>query len=241
MDDRFEAWFLATGADNGTVNSRASNLKRIEAAYGSLDDHFAADSLTDLIMEFTYSTQDARESRPNPTRLPISGDFYNNLSMYRSALNRYRLFKSEDRGDVLPLLQDPATSRATTELETERTFSLEKDLQAALRAHISQLEPGLVVIDGGAERSVASGRIDILGRDATGTTVVIELKAVKAPRDAVAQILAYMGDIMAETAAPVRGILVAPDFDAKAIAAASMVPSLALHTYAFTFSFTRLP
>lgn len=241
MDDRFEAWFLATGADNGTVVSRASNLKRIEAAYGSLDDHFVADGLTGLISEFTYSTQDARASRPNPTRLPITGDFYNNLSMYRSALNRYRQFRSEDRGDIPPLPHDADVLVPNAESSTERTFSLEKDLESALRKHIDQLESGLTVIDGGMQRKVPSGFIDILARDAAGTTVVIELKAVKAPRDAVAQVLAYMGDIMAETAAPVRGILVAPDFDAKAIAAASMVPSLFLHTYAFTFSFTRLP
>lgn len=126
------------------------------------------------------------------------------------------------------------------EPEDERTFSLEKDLQAALRASITQLEAGLSVIDGGSERSVPSGRIDILARDQAGAVVVIELKAVKAPRDAVAQVLAYMGDIQAEMGGSVRGILVAPSFDTRAVSASRVVPTLSLCTYHFSFSFAKL-
>ena len=114
---------------------------------------------------------------------------------------------------------------------------MEKDLESALRVHIDQLEPGLAIIDGGTQRNVASGRIDILARDKAGQTVVIELKAVRAPRDAVAQVLAYMGDIQAESGGDVRGILVAPDFDPRATSAARMVPGLRLIRYRFTFAF----
>ena len=121
--------------------------------------------------------------------------------------------------------------------EAEQTFTLERDLQSALRRSITQLDAGLTVIDGGVERSVASGRIDILAEDMTGAKVVIELKAVKAPRDAVAQVLAYMGDIQEESGGEVRGILVAPDFDPRAVSAARMVPTLNLVTYGFSFTF----
>jgi hypothetical protein len=38
-----------------------------------------------------------------------------------------------------------------------------------------QLEPGLMIIDDGAERSVESGFIDITALDASGAAVVIEL------------------------------------------------------------------
>ncbi|WP_205619235.1 endonuclease NucS domain-containing protein [Neomegalonema perideroedes] len=133
-----------------------------------------------------------------------------------------------------------APVEAADSAETEQTFSMERDLQAALRRSIAQLEPGLTIVDGGAERSVASGRIDILARDASGALVVIELKAVKAPRDAVAQILAYMGDLQEEEGGALRGILVAPDYDARAVSAARMVPALKLVTYGFSFSFTPL-
>jgi len=76
----------------------------------------------------------------------------------------------------------------------ETTFGLERDLQAALRKNIDQLEPGLSITDGGKEKQVASGRVDITAQDKQGSTVVIELKAGTADRETVGQILGYMGD-----------------------------------------------
>ncbi len=67
-------------------------------------------------------------------------------------------------------------------------------MQAALRIEIAQLEPNLTIADDGAERSVNSGFIDITARDASGATVVVELKAGAAGQRAIAQILSYMGD-----------------------------------------------
>lgn len=125
-------------------------------------------------------------------------------------------------------------------LSEGRVFSMERDLQIALRQSIGQLESGLVILDGGAEKIVPSGRIDIFASDADGTPVVIELKAVRAQRDAVAQILAYMGDVLTEKdGGTVRGLLVAPEFDAKAVAAAKMVPTLSLVSYSFSFLFEK--
>ena len=117
-------------------------------------------------------------------------------------------------------------------------MGLERDLQAALRIDIKQLESGLTIIDDGAERSVDSGFIHITARDASGTTVVIELKAGEANQRAIAQILSYMGDVAAEEEnIKVRGILVASDFDSKAKAAARMVPYLVLRKYNVRFNF----
>jgi endonuclease len=72
----------------------------------------------------------------------------------------------------------------------ETTFGLERDLQEWLRRNIADLEHGLLITDEGRERKVASGFIDITGRDRDGTAVVIELKAGAADRDAIGQILA---------------------------------------------------
>jgi RecB family endonuclease NucS len=112
-------------------------------------------------------------------------------------------------------------------------------MQAALRIEIGQLEPGLVIIDDGAERSVDSGFIDITARDVDGATVVIELKAGAAGQRAIAQILTYMGDVAAEDDnMKVRGILVASEFDSRAKAAARMVPNLVLRKYSVRFTFS---
>ena len=83
----------------------------------------------------------------------------------------------------------------------------------------------------------SSGFIDITAKATDGFVVVIELKAGTARRDAIGQILSYMGDIAAEESNQVRGILVAGDFDNKARAAARVVTSLSLRRYRVSFEF----
>lgn len=171
-------------------------------------------------------------------KLEIAGNLRNNLASYKSAVQKYARFRQDVELEAArPALAAPLQAEAEI-ADFERTFSLERDLQAALRHSIAQLEPGLSIVDGGSEHTVPSGRIDILAEDESGTRVVIELKAVRAPRDVVAQTLAYMGDIQQQTNGSVRGILVAPEFDPRAISAARVVPLLKLMTYAFSFSFT---
>ena len=62
-------------------------------------------------------------------------------------------------------------------------------------------------------------------------------KAGTARRDAIGQILSYMGDIAAEESNQVRGILVADDFDNKARSAARVVTSLSQRRYRVSFEF----
>jgi len=88
----------------------------------------------------------------------------------------------------------------------DASFGLERDLQLALRRNIEQLEAGLSIIDGDREQTVPSGRIDITARDERGITVLIELKAASADRDAVGQILSYVGDVL-DREPEVRGII----------------------------------
>jgi hypothetical protein len=117
------------------------------------------------------------------------------------------------------------------------TFGLEKDLQSALRGKIDQLEDGLEIIDGGKERTVKSGRIDITAKDRNGSIVVIELKAGEAGRDAIGQVLSYMGDLGVEEKAPIRGFLIAGTFSTSAVSASLAIPNLQLKKYQFHFTF----
>ncbi len=116
-------------------------------------------------------------------------------------------------------------------------FGLERDLQRALRNNISQLEPGLKVVDGGTERTVEAGRIDVTAEDTQGDLVVIELKAGTAQPESIAQLLSYMGSIDDDQGRPVRGILVAHDFHPRLVMAARAVPNISLKAYSFQFSF----
>jgi RecB family endonuclease NucS len=110
-------------------------------------------------------------------------------------------------------------------------------MQTALRAHLDQLEAGLVAIDGGVERKVEGGFIDILAKDRRGVTTVIELKADVGKPAVIAQTLAYMSCIAEETQQTVRGIIVASDFDARVALAARAVPNLTLRRYKYRFDF----
>jgi hypothetical protein len=137
------------------------------------------------------------------------------------------------------LLNEESTGGIVTEQVEEAirtTFGIERDLQNALRNNIEQLEAGLKIADDGKELSVNSGRIDITAEDRNGATVGIELKAGEADRDAIGQILAYMGDI-SDSKKVLRGILIAGDFSQRAIAAARMLPNVQLRKYSFSFNF----
>lgn len=61
-----------------------------------------------------------------------------------------------------------------------RLFRYERELQEAIRQQLTKVEPGLVEADGGRERLVATGKIDIVALDLAGRFVVIELKVAHA-------------------------------------------------------------
>ena len=214
---------------------------RVEECYGDLDEHYDSDQLSQVIDELKYSTDDERRNKPNPSRIPFNGNTRNNLSSYRNAVERYCKFRREtqdaDDGSRIRTTQQGEGMKESA-ADRGQLVALERDLQVALRRAIEQLEPGLEIIDDGAERSVASGFIDITARDARGALVVVELKTGTARQGAVAQVLSYMGDIVDEEPdLAVRGILVAGDFDKKARSAARVVPNLSLRSYRVSFEF----
>lgn len=119
----------------------------------------------------------------------------------------------------------------------ETTFGLERDLQIALRSNIGQLEEGLKIIDEGKEQTTEAGRIDITAEDKEGIIAVIELKAGAATPACITQILSYMGALSEAKQKPIRGILIAGDFQSRVVFAARAVPNLQLKKYSFRFSF----
>ncbi len=121
--------------------------------------------------------------------------------------------------------------------DSPSSFALERDLQRTLRGNIEQLEPGLKITDGGTERTIDAGRIDITAEDGDGNIVVIELKAGTAGMDSIGQILSYMGSIESPEGKDVRGILVAYDFDRRLVLATNAAPNVSLKAYSVQFTF----
>lgn len=118
-------------------------------------------------------------------------------------------------------------------------FGLERDMQQAIRQNISQLDPDLRIVDGGKERHVAAGFIDILAEDGDSSLVVIELKSGKAPDDVVTQVLAYVGSLLAEDSSrPVRAVVIAREFSER-VRHAARAASIELYTYGYSFAFSR--
>jgi len=233
-EDAYRAWLAQRYTNSAVAGSRLANCRTVEKHRGDLDPQFNSDRLVSLLEALKYTKGDEKSGRPNSSKIPINGNIYNGLATYKNAVGLYKLFRESMDGVGAPELADPASRDGATQ-----RIGLERDLQAALRARIEQLEAGLVIIDNGYERSVASGLIDITAKDASGAVVVIELKAGSTGARAVSQILSYMGDVSEEEAgAPVRGIVVASDFDHRAQAAARMVPKLRLYRYEVSFSFS---
>jgi RecB family endonuclease NucS len=138
---------------------------------------------------------------------------------------------------VEEIIEEEENDTEDTEEAIEITFSLERDLQAALRKNIETLEQGLKIIDGGKERNTVAGRIDITAQDKSNKIVVIELKAIEAKPDVIAQVLAYMEAVKEEDKKETRGIIVASGFTERVKLAARQINHLKLVQYSFKFNF----
>lgn len=245
MHSQYPDWLQRAVPSASTCSTKLSELRRVEGHYGDLDALYDQDELTGLIDELTYTAEMARTGVENPSRLEINGDLRNNLASYKSAVAKYARFRADVESEAArPALAatdaDSAFGAPAAHSPPDLAFRYEADLQAALIACLGQLEPGVSLAPNGKEYNVPSGRIDALAHDANGGHIVIELKAVTAKREVLGQIAAYMADIEDETGTRPRGILIAPDFDAKLISGARMIRGLTLKRYAFSFSFSDI-
>jgi hypothetical protein len=242
MRPEYANWLAAQEYAGNTQAAQLHRVQRVEQCYESLDELVEAGRIDDLLGELAYTVHDERMGKPNPSKIPFEGNIRNNLQSYRNAVNRYLKFLGEMGSAPRPSMPIQALS-AVAVIEDDVSFdkqrlSLERDMQAALRRDISQLERGLRIVDDGAERAVNSGFIDILCEDDQGATVVVELKAGKTDARVVGQVLGYMGDIISEDEkADIRGIIVAHAFDRRTASAAKAVPNLTLMRYAIRFQF----
>ena len=237
--EEYRNWLSCQNYQDNTIGAQMHRTSRVEECYGNLDDLFEKDKLDGLIKELSYSKADLNLNKPNHTKIPFNGNPYNNLASYRDAIRRYRRFCTEGFDNIDESFSFEKSAEIKQEPLDNHRISLEKDMQAALRQNIEQLESGLKITDEGVERSVESGFIDITATDRNSNTVVIELKTGVAGQKAVAQILSYMGDILSEEG-NVRGILVASNFDSKAKSAARLVPNLLLQKYSINFNFSAI-
>ena len=232
----FKAWLAASYSANSAA-THLSQAKKVEESYGDLDAIVDAGDVEKIAAELNYSSQDAKLGKPNPSKIPAGNNFYANLASYKSSLRCYARFR-ENESEFNSETAIEIAGQAIKEKHEGKQFELERHLQSELRREITQLESGLQIVDDGLERSVESGFIDILARDETGALVVVELKAGLARRESIGQVTGYMGDLIEEEPnTPVRGILVAADFDKSCRSGVRAIPTLKLRKYRFNFTF----
>ncbi len=97
MRDDYADWLAAQGYARTTVADNLSELRRIEAAYGPVEALIAAGAYPALLQTLSYTAEDERQARPNPSRFNIQGRLRTNLASYKAALLRYRRFLDSQR------------------------------------------------------------------------------------------------------------------------------------------------
>ncbi len=243
MRQEYQKWLVEQEYSPKAIDTRLSNIKTIEKYYGDIEQNITDGKYQEILDTLKYTKEDERKNKPNPSKIKFNGVIITHLAMYKSALKLYQKFLTNNGFQSKFLETQDAISNIDfipNEESQKQRLSLERDMQVALRNNISSLEKTLKIIDDGAERAVDSGLIDITCED-DKSLVVVELKAGKADSRAIAQILGYMGDLKEEDdTKPVRGILVAHDFDKRTKSAASVVPTLKLMKYSIEFKFSEV-
>lgn len=94
MRDDYKSWLKSKGYADVTYFHDA---KRIEDAYGNLEDHFTKGTYQNIIDDLKYSKSDEQNNLPNPSKLGIKErtKLRDLLSAYRSVLKNYELFLKE--------------------------------------------------------------------------------------------------------------------------------------------------
>jgi len=138
QNEKYKDWLVAQQYQEGTINAQMHRAMRVQEHYGDLDELHAKDGLNGLINELKYSRQDQRNNRPNETKIPFDGVTYNNLASYRDAIRRYKRFLEDD---TEPQEIDELAIEELPEAVANQRIGLEKDMQAAIRQNIEQLEP----------------------------------------------------------------------------------------------------
>jgi hypothetical protein len=126
-------------------------------------------------------------------------------------------------------------------------FAYESDLRDFLARNLTIIEPGLQLYDDegitGVEFPVGGRFADILGVDAQGRLVVIELKVSRGYDRVIGQLLRYMAWIrahQAEEGQGVRGMIMAREISDDLRLACSYIPDVELFEYELAVTLRRV-
>ncbi len=116
----YKDWLNRQGYGDGTIVAQLHRVGRVEEHYGDLDAHFERDGLRSLVDALTYSTDDERQGKPNPTKIPFVGNARNNLASYKSAVLWYRRFREGGADATAAADLAPASTSAPPQAPSTR-------------------------------------------------------------------------------------------------------------------------
>ena len=93
--EEFRKWLVAQGHADATASSRVSSAKCVEQYLGDLDELFAQEDRDNILNQFSYTAEDERAERPNPSPVPIDGVLRTGLASLQQALKLYHTFQTE--------------------------------------------------------------------------------------------------------------------------------------------------
>ncbi len=116
-EENYRQWLTEKEYGGGTIATRISRVKTIEKKYGDLENRFQNGTYDEVIQDLQYSSEDAENNLPNPSRIEINGNIYNGLASLKNAAVLYRKFLQEEGFQT----QYPGSQEFTTEEDNEMT------------------------------------------------------------------------------------------------------------------------
>lgn len=161
MKEDYERW-LQANFTSATVTTQLSQARRLEKAYGDLDQHFERDQFASIFADLTYTSVDKAAGKPSPTeRVKIEGDnLYAGLSHLRGALRYYARFRSADAPVEWPALEamrqrflELCSDFETFDQDSGTYFDTERSYKDALIDRVRSItsSPGIATQDIGSQ------------------------------------------------------------------------------------------
>ena len=98
LEDGYRNWLERKGYVLSTTRDEISQLRRVELHFGDIAGIVAAGGFDRLIEQLTYSVEDERTGRDNPTPIPINGNLRTNLATYKKTARLYATYL-QDRAE----------------------------------------------------------------------------------------------------------------------------------------------
>lgn len=133
MRSGYPDWLRREGYGEGTVANQIARVCRVEAHHGDVDAAYETDRCRSLLDTLTYSTEDERRGRANPSKIPFVGDIRKNLATYKSCVLWYVRFRDADKNGPSGALFRPNRLRAPPASGPREKTEFRQELRSTAR------------------------------------------------------------------------------------------------------------